>query len=193
MTALEPVFPGMLVAAAHVLETSLNNPNAMAHPIPAMLNAGWIETTSGDFRFYTDGVSPAVGRAMDALDRDRLGVMAALGLEAVAAIEWDRRLYGLEGSNAYEVNRDSLVHRDIRAPGALRSRYLTEDVSYGLVPLASIARELGVETPVIDLFIDLASMLLGEDLRAGGRTAASLGLDGMDAGRMVEYVTNGRR
>jgi opine dehydrogenase len=129
---------------------------------------------------------------MDALDRDRLGLMAALGLEAVPAIEWDRRLYGLAGTNAYEVNRDSLVHRDIRAPDALRSRYLTEDVPYGLVPLASIARELGVETPLIDLFIDLASTLLGEDLRAGGRTAAALGLAGMDAGRMVEYVTTGR-
>jgi opine dehydrogenase len=192
MAALEPVFPRMLVAASHVLETSLNNPNAMAHPVPALLNSGWIETTGGDFRFYTDGVSPSVGRAMDALDRDRLALLVALGLEAVPAIEWDRRLYGLTGTNAYEVNRDSLVHRDIRAPDALRSRYLTEDVPYGLVPMASIARELGVETPLIDLFIDLASTLLGEDLRAGGRTAASLGLAGMDAAGMVEYVTTGR-
>ncbi|MCJ7710880.1 MAG: NAD/NADP octopine/nopaline dehydrogenase family protein [Chloroflexi bacterium] len=192
LAALEPVFPGMLVAASHVLETSLNNPNAMAHPVPALLNAGWIETTGGDFRFYTDGVSPSVGRAMDALDRDRLALMAALGLEEVPAIEWDRRLYGLVGDTSYEVNRDSLVHSGIRAPDSLRSRYLTEDVPYGLVPLASIARELGVKTPLIDLFIDLASTLLGEDLRAGGRTAASLGLAGMDAARMVEYVTTGR-
>ena len=90
------------------------------------------------------------------------------------------------------MNRDSLVHRGIRAPDSLRTRYLTEDVPYGLVPLASIARQLGVGTPVIDLFIDLASMLLDEDLRAGGRTAASLGLAGMDARRMVEYVNTGR-
>lgn len=192
LASLEPVLPGMLVAAAHVLETSLNNPNAMAHPVPVLLNAGWIETTGGAFRFYTDGVSPSVGRAMDALDRDRLALTAALGLETVPAIEWDRRFYGLVGDTAYEVNRDSLVHRDIRAPDSLRTRYLTEDVPYGLVPLASIARQLGVGTPVIDLFIDLASMLLGEDLHAGGRTAASLGLAGMDAGQMLEYVSTGR-
>lgn len=192
LAALEPVFPGTLVAAAHVLETSLNNPNAMAHPVPVLLNAGWIEATGGDFRFYTDGVSPSVGRAMDALDRDRRALMAALGLEAVPAIEWDRRFYGLVGATAYEVNRDSLVHRDIRAPDSLRSRYLTEDVPYGLVPIASIARQVGVETPVIDLFIDLASMLLGEDLRAVGRTATSLGLGGLDAREMVEFVTWGR-
>ena len=62
MAALEPIFPEMLTPAAHVLETSLNNPNAMAHPVPLLLNAGWIETTGGDFRFYTDGISPSVAR-----------------------------------------------------------------------------------------------------------------------------------
>ena len=60
------VFPAGLAVAANVLETSLNNLNAMAHPLPALLNAGWIETTGGDFRFYNDGVSPSVARAMDA-------------------------------------------------------------------------------------------------------------------------------
>ena len=192
LEGLEPVFPGALVAAAHVLETSLNNPNAMAHPVPALLNTGWIETTGGDFRFYADGVSPSVARAIDALDRDRLALVTALGLPAVPATEWDRRLYGLVGATTYELNRDSWVHRDIRAPDSLRSRYLAEDVPYGLVPMASIARELGVETPVIDLFIDLASLLLEEDLRAVGRTAASLGLAGLTARQMVDFVETGR-
>jgi opine dehydrogenase len=192
LAALEPVFPGLLVAAAHVLETSLNNPNAMAHPVPALLNTGWIETTGGDFRFYADGVSPSVARVMDALDRDRLAVVSALGLSPVPATEWDRRLYGLTGATTYELNRDSWVHRDIRAPGELRSRYLTEDVPYGLVPIASIARELGIPTPTIDLVIDLACLLLDEDLRAAGRTAASLGLAGLDARQMVEFVETGQ-
>jgi opine dehydrogenase len=157
-----------------------------------LLNAGWIEATGGDFRFYTDGTSPSVARAIEALDADRLAVVAALGLPAVEAIEWDRRLYGLTGATVYELNQLSWVHRDIRAPDSLRTRYLTEDVPFGLVPIASIGHELGVPTPVIDLFVDLASTLLGEDLRAGARTAASLGLGGLDAGQMIEYVTSGR-
>ncbi len=185
------VFPAGLAVAANVLETSLNNPNAMAHPLPALLNAGWIETTGGDFRFYNDGVSPSVARAMDAADQDRLAVVTALGLPAIPATEWDRRLYGLAGDTTFELNRDSWVHRDIRAPKDLRSRYLTEDVPFGLVPIASIARELGIATPTIDLVIDLASLLLGEDLRAAGRTAASLGLAGRTAAQMTDYVEAG--
>jgi opine dehydrogenase len=190
-TALEDVFPAGLAMAANVLETSLNNLNAMAHPVPALLNAGWIETTGGDFRFYNDGVSPSVARAMDAADRERLAVVAALGLPPVPATEWDRRLYGLVGDTTYELNRDSWVHQDIRAPKELRSRYLTEDVPFGLVPIASIARELGVATPTIDLVIDLACLLLGEDLRASGRTATSLGLAGRTAEQMTRYVEVG--
>lgn len=192
MAALGAVFPGMLVPAAHVLETGLNNPNAMAHPVPLLLNAGWVETTGGAFRFYADGISPSVARAMEALDADRMAVVAALGLPAVEAIEWDRRLYGLTGATVYELNQRSWVHRDIRAPDSVRTRYLTEDVPFGLVPIASIGRELGVPTPVIDLFVDLACTLLGEDLRAGARTAATLGLAGLDAPGMLDYVTEGR-
>ena len=192
LEVLEPVFPGMLAAAPHVLDTSLNNPNAMAHPLPVLLNTGWIEVTGGDFRFYTDGVSPSVARVMDLLDADRLAILAALGLEPVPAIEWDRRLYGLTGDTTYELNQQSWVHRDIRAPDKVRTRYLTEDVPYGLVPMASIARELGVATPVMDLVIDLACTLLGEDLREGARTATSLGLGGLDAREMIAFVETGR-
>jgi opine dehydrogenase len=191
MAALGAVFPDMLAPAAHVLETSLNNPNAMAHPVPLLLNAGWVETTGGDFRFYTDGISPSVARAMEALDADRMAVVAALGLPAVEAIEWDRRLYGLAGATVYELNQRSWVHRDIRAPDRVRTRYLTEDVPYGLVPIASIGRELGVRTPAIDLFVDLACTVLGEDLRMGARTAATLGLAGLDAGGMLKHVIEG--
>ncbi len=191
MAALETVFPNMLAPAAHVLETSLNNPNAMAHPVPLLLNAGWIETTGGDFRFYADGISPSVARVMEALDADRLAVVEALGMPRVEAIEWDRRLYGLTGATIYELNQLSWVHRDIRAPDVLRTRYLTEDVPYGLVPIASIGRELGVRTPVVDLIVDLACTILGEDLRASARTAASLGLAGLDAGGMLELVQDG--
>ncbi len=188
---LAEVFPGGVAPAANVLETSLNNMNATAHPVPVVLNAGWIETTAGDFRFYADGVSPAVARVMDRLDDDRLELVAALGLPRVPATEWDRRMYGLTGATTYELNRDSWVHRDIRAPRELRTRYLLEDVPFGLVPIASIAHELGIPTPTIDLVVDLASLLADEDLRAAGRSAASLGLAGLDADGMIRMVETG--
>jgi opine dehydrogenase len=188
---LGAVFPRGTVAARNVLETSLNNINAVAHPVPTLLNAGWIEHSGGAFGFYAEALTPSVARAMDAVDEDRLAVVEALGLERVSASDWDRRLYGLTGATTYEINQASEVHREIRGPASLDTRYLTEDVSFGLVPIASIAAELGVETPAIRLFIDLAVLLLGERIRSSARTAASLGLAGLGAAGMNAFVLTG--
>ena len=95
------------------------------------------------------------------------------------------------GETTYELNRDSWVHRDIRAPKELRSRYLTEDVPSAWSRSPRSRDELGVATPTIDLVIDLACLLLGEDLRASGRTATSLGLAGRTAEQMSRHVQVG--
>ena len=184
---LGPVFPQGVVAATSVLETSLNNLNSVAHPVPTLLNVGWIEHSKGGFGFYSDGVTPSVARAMDAVDEERLAVLEALGLERVSLSEWDRRLYGLAGATTYEINHDSAVHKEISGPPSLDTRYLSEDVPFGLVPIASIATELGLRTPAIDLFIDLAALLLGERIRTTARTAASMGLAGLSASQMTSF------
>lgn len=36
------------------------------HPALTLLNAGWIETTHGDYQFYID-VSPSVARVLEVL------------------------------------------------------------------------------------------------------------------------------
>jgi opine dehydrogenase len=65
----------------------------------------------------------------------------------------------------------------IGAQRQLDNRYLTEDVGYGLVFLTDLARRLGLETPVMDSVVTVASTVLGRDFRAEGRrTVASLGL-----------------
>ena len=70
-----------VVAGRDVLESSLCNINAMFHPPGVVLNAGWIEHTGGDFRFYYDGVTPAIGKVIRMVDEERLAVAKAYGLE----------------------------------------------------------------------------------------------------------------
>jgi len=45
------------------------------------LNAGLIERTQGDFRFYEEGVTPAVGRLIAAIDQERIAIGQRLGIE----------------------------------------------------------------------------------------------------------------
>ncbi len=71
----------------------------------------------------------------------------------------------------------------IGALSQLVHRYLTEDVGYSLVFLADLAGRVGVKTPTIEALITMASVVrLGTSApRAGARTLATLGLDGMTA------------
>src|SRR5690606_29550939 len=51
------------------------------HPAPTLMNAGRIESTEGDFFFYREGMTSAVGKVMHAVDDERCAIAAALGLQ----------------------------------------------------------------------------------------------------------------
>ena len=145
------------------------------------MNAGRIEATAGDYYHYYDGISPSVGRLIDALDAERLAVAGALGARATALPEHFHRMgYTTEAARdsglAYEVFHQSEPDRWIRAPSTLQHRFLDEDVPYGLVPLAELGQLASVATPHMDCVIDLASVVRGRDYRAEGLTLERMGL-----------------
>jgi len=179
------------IPAQSVLKTSLDNMGAIFHPALATLNAGRIESTSGQFQFYIEGVTPSVARVLEALDRERVTVAASLGVRATSAREWLDTAYNAVGSNLYEAIRNNESYRGISAPGTLAHRYILEDVPMSLVPISELGRAFGVSTPVIDATIRLASTIHGTDYRANGRTVESMGLTGMSLPEIKRYVNRG--
>lgn len=79
----------------------------------------------------------------------------------------------------------------ILAPSNLNNRYIFEDIPFGLVPFASLARIAGIRVPVMNAAISMASALHGLDYRATGRTAENMGIAGMDVGRILDFVVEG--
>ena len=63
------------------------------------------------------------------------------------------------------------------SPTSVRSRYITEDVSQGLILLESIAKRIGVDVPITTSLINISSVALGEDFRENGRTIQRLGCE----------------
>lgn len=168
-----------LTAAGSVLETSLANIGGVFHPTLTLLNAGRIEDTQGNFEFYHAGATPGVGRVLEQLDQERLGVAAALGVTVPSAQRWLAEAYGVGGEDLRDAILRNRSYAGIRAPETLEHRYIEEDIPAGLVPLASLGHHLGVETPVMDSLIDLASVIHQRDYRREGRTVARLGLAGL--------------
>lgn len=177
---LAEVYPGMQ-AAGSVLATTLQNGNPVIHPAVTISNAARIDAGS-EFDFYEDGVTPAVGRLMRAVDDERQAIAAAYGQTILS----DPAMGVIQGYMVQE-NYDTGYSTapgfaGIKAQRSLDDRYLTEDVGYTLVLFTELAALAGVPTPTMDAVIRIASILLGRDFAADApRTLAGLGLGGLSA------------
>ncbi len=168
------------VLAANVFQTGLATMNPVLH-VPGMLgNQGRLDAGE-HFQFYGAGITRSVARVIDALDGERVALARAFGVEVPTIRGWLAGSYGLEGADLYALIQrlHAEIFKDSPAPGALDARYVTEDVPYGLVPLAELGGLAGVPTPVCSALITLASAALGRDFRGEGRTLGRMGLAGV--------------
>ena len=172
-----------------VLQTGINNIGAIFHPTISIFNAGWIEATTGDFQFYLDGVTPTVARLMEVLDRERVTVASAVGVEAVTAREWLRMAYNAEGENLYEAIHNQPGYRGINAPTTLTHRYLTEDIPMSLVPIASLGNHYGVSVRGMESIIRIGCIAHQTDYWRRGRTLERLGIRHLSVSELTRYVT----
>ncbi len=166
------------VPGDNIFKTSFDNIGAIFHPALTVLNAAWIEETHGDFEYYIQGASFSVSKVLEALDKERLAVAAALGYKAMSARNWLYTAYSATGKDLYEAIHDNPGYLGIKGPDRLHHRYIDEDVPMSLVALSSIGDMLKVETPTIKFIIHIASLMRGKDFFKEGRTAEKLGLKG---------------
>ncbi|MBN1640179.1 MAG: NAD/NADP octopine/nopaline dehydrogenase family protein [Anaerolineae bacterium] len=192
LDALRPAYP-QFIDGEDVLHTSLNNMGAIFHPALTLLNAGRIESTRGDYQFYIDGVTPSVARVLEALDRERVTVAAALGIRAITATEWLQMAYDARGSTLNEAIHNNPGYHGIKAPPSLEIRYIFEDVPMSLVPIAALGDQYGVQTRAIESIVRLACIVHQTDYWRTGRTLDRLGLRGLSVGELSAYVIEGVR
>ena len=89
--------------------------------------------------------------------------------------------YSLGKKTLSETLRQSPIHGDpaFPAPSSVDTRYINEDLPFGLVPWSLIGRAWGVPTPTIDAVIQISSTMLGVDYFKEGLTLDDLGIQGM--------------
>jgi opine dehydrogenase len=161
-----------------------------------IMNAGWIQHTGGDFLFYREAFTDAVGRATAAVDAERLAIARALGVPAVPFLDifYEAGLTTRAARESGDISRacrESEPNRSIKSPPSLDHRYLHEDVGYGLVPMAALGRLAGVATPTIDALVHLAGLAVGIDYAREGLTLERLGLDGKSPSELLTFVEQG--
>jgi opine dehydrogenase len=193
---LGPLFPHA-TAAATIASTSFMNANAMLHVANCVGNAGKIDCGEA-YKFYAEGVTPAVGGLYQAINAERVAVAAALGAQVSTLEDWFALTYGVRGANLSETCQLLTTNSDgpyqaTGTPKAWTHNYIAEDVPVGLMPMRAIGEAVGVPTPQIDAVIKLAQTLAGSDFAANARTLERMGLAGMDAAQIRRTLTDGFR
>lgn len=182
--------------AKNVLVTSLDNTNPLFHPAPTLLSTSWVESGK-DFLYYYEGISETIGDFIDEMDKERIQIAKALGLEygtdiidALMQYEFE---YSTKGENISDVVKRVKAYANICGPKTLKTRYVYEDIPMGLVPLVSVGKLLNVPTERIQMIIRLGELVLKEDFMNNGRNLKNLGLEGMTAERIIKFAETGEK
>ena len=181
MEKLKSLYVG-LNDSLSVIESSLLNPNLVIHTVGAVMSIPRIEYSDGNFCMYRESYShknTATLRVMFKLDEEKKNVLESLGGRRIDILEAGGFLKGMDSFYEYSESEDRAI-----SPTSIHSRYITEDVSQGLVLLESIAIHLGIDVPVTTSLIDLAGAALGVDFRYEGRSIYSLG-----AAYFIDHLT----
>lgn len=187
LEALDPYYP-QFINGKTILHTGLDNIGAIFHPTITLHNAGWIEATGGDFEFYTQGVTPSIALVMEAIDRERIRIGNALGIQLLTACDWLRLAYDSKGENLFEAIRNQEGYRGISAPPTINHRYINEDIPMSLVPMASLGQILGIRVRGMESIIRLASIIRKVDYWESGRTVERLALSHQTMEELLSMV-----
>jgi opine dehydrogenase len=186
----QQLFGDRFNAQSDLLAISLSQTNPVAHVPLALANLTRMEL--GETWTQYDHMAGAVAPVCVALDRERLAVAQAFGL-TVRSIEQHFHLsFGAPMVDFSEQCRWVHETRGSPAgPATLETRYITEDVPYGLVFNARMGRIAGAPTPVTDGCIALASAAYGRDFSCENALVGALDPALLNANSLLAALRSG--
>ena len=189
LSKINPMYP-CFVKADNVLRTSLENIGAMFHPCVCLFNAATIERQD-EFWFYRD-MTEQVARFIEKFDQERLAVGKAYGVDLLSVTEWIKFAYkDTEGDTLCERMKNNPAYHDIKAPGTIFTRQLTEDIPTGVLPIMELGKAASVDVPLLTSMVNTIEALLDMDLHTNGRSLKNLGLEGKSKDEILNFITNG--
>lgn len=187
MTALcRDLFGERFVPRADLIAVSLSNVNPQNHLGMALCNFTRIEKAEPWANW--GGLTPGVGRLIEALDAERLAVAAAFGASVRTVREHFHLSFGVPEGPVGDAGAILAARDATPGPASLDTRYITEDVPFGLVPSTLLGRIAGVDMPLYAAGIAIFSALYGRDFRAENDLLPALALDGLSIEAVRELV-----
>lgn len=165
----------------NIMETALSNLAPFIHPAVVLLNVGSIERKNRVL-FYHEGITPSVQALIEGLDDERraLGEAFGLSLEPAAQVMLNRYHHqGAKGCSLREVAMSNPVYAWSEMPERIDTRYLTDDIPMGLMPLCALARQAGTPYRLMESIISIAEQLIGKRGFAEAKTLDDIDMAGL--------------
>jgi opine dehydrogenase len=151
--------------APDVLHPALANANPIIHAVLALANATRIER--GETWPQYELMTEASCRLMTALQEERDRVAAAHGLSVLSLAESLHRASGVPRGPLHEMGAAiAAAGRSVAGPASMETRYVTEDVPFGLSFYLWLAARRGLALPRTEATVAVLETLWGRDLRA---------------------------
>ncbi|AZO28600.1 MULTISPECIES: NAD/NADP octopine/nopaline dehydrogenase family protein [unclassified Mesorhizobium] len=172
------LFDDRFVKRDGMLAIALSNLNPQNHLGIALLNLTRMEKAEQ----WSQGgnVTPAVGRLIEALDAERLAIASHFGIAVRTVKEHFSLSFHVPMGTVSEMNQE--MDRQGRGgfgPTTIESRYILEDVPFGLLPTALLGKITGNPAILHESGISILSAAYGRDLKAGNDILPALGIEGM--------------
>ena len=173
LSVLNKIYP-QFKPAQNIWQTSFNNPSSVLHTITTLLNMSRIEQF-GSYKNSNFDITPSVARVMEKVDKERVEVAKHFYNKPMSVTEIMNSLYSLNHDNIYDVIMGIKAYKIQHSPANMQHRYISEDIPYSLVPIATLAKKLDLKTPNMDSIINLACMCNDKDYWQEGRNADKIG------------------
>jgi len=157
-----------------------------------VMNAGWIDAMGKDFYLYRDGNTLSISRGIKTLFEEVSQVADAIGVTMLDYPEEDFWSKSTIMSTYFRAvfDKGGMVNK-ISGPESVKSRYITEDLPYGLVPIKKLAQQYEVPTPLIDAVIEFGSVINQTNYMKEGISLEELGISGFSKDQLKRMLSEG--
>jgi opine dehydrogenase len=184
------LFGERFVARDGLLAIALSNLNPQNHLGIALLNLTRMER--GEAWSQGENVTPTVGRFIEALDAERLAIAQAFGLSVRTVQEHFALSFHVAMASVSEMNRE--MHHQGRGglgPATVNSRYVLEDVPFGLTPTILLGRLAGRPALLHDAGVAIFSAAYGRDFAQDNDLLPELGLERLSVAQLQALTRSG--
>lgn len=173
-----------------LLAITLSNLNPQNHMGIALGNMSRMER--GESWSQGQNLTPNIGRLLEALDRERLDIAEALGLSVRTIFEHFHLSFHVPVASISEMNAE--MHNQGNGgtgPATADSRYVTEDVPYGLVMTVRLGELAGRPAKLHRAGIEIFSAMYGRDFFAENELLDAIEMSEMTVDELSGVVRSG--